>query len=30
MNPQRLDLSYSIVWKGRWHVGSGYQSAAGG
>ena len=28
MNPQRLDLSYSIVWKGRWHVGSGYQSAA--
>ena len=27
MNPQRLDLSYRIVWKGRWHVGSGYQSA---
>ena len=27
MNPQRLDLSYSIVWQGRWHVGSGYQSA---
>ena len=24
---QRLDLSYEIVWKGRWHVGSGYQSA---
>lgn len=28
MNPQRLDLCYYIVWKGRWHVGSGYQSAA--
>ena len=27
MKPQRLDLSYRIVWKGRWHVGSGYQSA---
>lgn len=28
MKPQRLDLSYRIAWKGRWHVGSGYQSAA--
>ncbi len=28
MNPQRLDLSYCINWEGRWHVGSGYQSAA--
>ena len=28
MNPQRLDLSYYIIWEGRWHVGSGYQSAA--
>lgn len=28
MNPQRLDLSYHIAWQGRWHVGSGYQSAA--
>ena len=28
MNPQRLDLSYRIAWQGRWHVGSGYQSAA--
>ncbi len=27
MGPQRLDLCYEIVWKGRWHVGSGYQSA---
>ena len=27
MKPQRLDLCYRIVWKGRWHVGSGYQSA---
>lgn len=27
MNPQRLDLGYRIVWQGRWHVGSGYQSA---
>lgn len=27
MEPQRLDLCYKIVWKGRWHVGSGYQSA---
>lgn len=27
MEPQRLDLCYEIVWKGRWHVGSGYQSA---
>lgn len=26
MEPQRLDLCYEIVWKGRWHVGSGYQS----
>ena len=25
---QRLDLSYDITWQGRWHVGSGYQSAA--
>lgn len=24
---QRLDLSYCITWEGRWHVGSGYQSA---
>ena len=28
MKPQRLDLCYHIVWQGRWHVGSGYQSAA--
>ena len=28
MSPQRLDLSYRIAWQGRWHVGSGYQSAA--
>ena len=28
MKPQRLDLCYDIVWQGRWHVGSGYQSAA--
>ena len=28
MKPQRLDLEYHIVWQGRWHVGSGYQSAA--
>ena len=28
MKPQRLDLKYDIVWQGRWHVGSGYQSAA--
>ena len=27
MKPQRLDLCYEIVWKGRWHIGSGYQSA---
>ena len=27
MRPQRLDLCYEIVWKGRWHIGSGYQSA---
>ena len=27
MKPQRLDLCYRIVWQGRWHVGSGYQSA---
>ena len=27
MNPQRLDLGYRIMWQGRWHVGSGYQSA---
>ena len=27
MEPQRLDLYYEIVWNGRWHVGSGYQSA---
>ena len=27
MKPQRLDLCYHIVWQGRWHVGSGYQSA---
>lgn len=27
MNPQRLDLGYRIAWQGRWHVGSGYQSA---
>ena len=26
MEPQRLDLCYEIVWQGRWHVGSGYQS----
>ena len=28
MEPQRLDLKYHIIWEGRWHVGSGYQSAA--
>ena len=28
VKPQRLDLRYHIVWQGRWHVGSGYQSAA--
>lgn len=28
MKPQRLDLYYLIKWQGRWHVGSGYQSAA--
>ena len=28
MKPQRLDLKYDIVWQGRWHVGSGYKSAA--
>ena len=28
MKPQRLDLEYNIVWQGRWHVGSGYQSTA--
>ena len=27
MVPQRLDLCYKIVWEGRWHIGSGYQSA---
>ena len=27
MKPQRLDLCYEIAWNGRWHVGSGYQSA---
>ena len=27
MKPQRLDLCYYIVWNGRWHVGSGYQTA---
>ena len=27
MKPQRLDLRYCIAWKGRWHVGSGYQAA---
>ena len=26
MQSQRLDLCYEITWKGRWHVGSGYQS----
>lgn len=25
--PQRLDMRYRIEWRGRWHVGSGYQSA---
>lgn len=28
MKAHRLDLKYEIVWQGRWHVGSGYQSAA--
>lgn len=27
MKPQRLDLCYEIIWNGRWHIGSGYQSA---
>ena len=25
---QRLDIGYRIAWNGRWHVGSGYGSAA--
>lgn len=28
MTTQRLDIGYRIAWKGRWHVGSGYGSAA--
>ena len=28
MKPQRLDIGYRIAWNGRWHVGSGYGSAA--
>lgn len=28
MTSQRLDIGYRIAWKGRWHVGSGYGSAA--
>lgn len=28
MKPQHLDLRYEIAWDGRWHVGSGRQSAA--
>ena len=28
MKPQRLDMIYLVAWKGRWHVGNGYQSAA--
>ena len=28
MNPQRLDVNYSIAWCSHWHVGSGYRSAA--
>ena len=28
MTPQRLDIRYRISWKGRWHVGSGYGTAA--
>lgn len=28
MRPQRLDVSYSIDWKGHWHVGSGFRTAA--
>lgn len=27
IKPQRLDMRYRIAWQGRWHVGSGYQSA---
>ncbi len=27
MKSQRLNLCYHIIWQGRWHVGSGYQSA---
>ena len=27
METQRLDVCYDIIWKGRWHIGSGYQSA---
>ena len=27
MKPQRLDLRYRVAWHGRWHVGSGHQSA---
>ena len=28
MTPQRLDMRFRITWQGRWHVGSGHQSAA--
>ncbi|NLX99914.1 MAG: hypothetical protein GXY83_27770 [Rhodopirellula sp.] len=28
MKPQRLDLVYTIAWETRWHVGSGFDSAA--
>lgn len=27
MTPQRLDVVFQIHWTGRWHVGSGYESA---
>lgn len=28
MQPQRLDLVYSVIWNGPWHIGSGFRSAA--
>jgi CRISPR/Cas system CSM-associated protein Csm3 (group 7 of RAMP superfamily) len=26
--PQRLDVSFQVCWRGRWHVGSGHSTAA--
>lgn len=28
MRPQRLNLVYSVIWNGPWHIGSGFRSAA--